>query len=113
MWPVVWPLYNHSIDSNNKNTSIIVKENLIDSAWGIYGGIIGGLGLGGGLGIGLGVGLSVLGSPLFVILFPLLMVGISTYLSKIIFGQITRRSKIRVRKIKERIKKYLVDIKEN
>lgn len=81
--------------AGNGRTLIRVEERLHGLVGALFGGVVGGGGVGAGVGIGAGVG-AAMGSSLFMIGFPVLIVGGAYYLTRTFYAAHVRKERGRL-----------------
>ncbi len=91
-------------------TRIRIEERLGQLAGALFGGIVGGFGGGAGLGIGLGVGLGALGSALFAIAFPTVVITGAYITARTIFGTTVRRRQRVLKDLLEQLSDHVMEV---
>jgi len=101
-----------TVTARNGRTRITIEERLHGLAGGLFGGIMGGVGGGVGLGVGLGVGIGALGSALFAVAFPVVVIGGSYALARTAFTSTARRRHTKLRELLERVTEHVESVTE-
>ena len=90
------------VSSRNGETMVRIEERLGGLAGALFGGILGGVG--GGVGLGAGGALAaVLGSAVFAVAFPLVVIGGSYATARAIFADQVRKRRSRMEELMDRI----------
>jgi hypothetical protein len=105
-----WQTLQVSVTARDGRTRIWVEERYDTVAGSLFGGMVGGVGGGIGLGVGLGVGIGALGSVLFSVAFPAVLLGGSYFVARTIYTALVNKRKRVLHDLMDRLTAEVTDL---